>query len=177
MEPVEVSVAHVAERDVVEGEAELVLVETADGDAECPLVGAVRVGGGDFDGREVRECRDGARAGGGLEQRGGVDGLDVAGFAEGGDGHGLRRGNLLRWRWLRGRLVGIIRGLLVGYRRCRVGAAWALRVQGKAAKKASSQAERKEARWPHTCDSPKCLIDGELRQAGLRSDYRSKKGR
>ncbi len=63
MQAVVAAVAHVAERDAVEVEAELALAEAADGDAGRPFVIAERVGRLDIDAGELLDRLDRARAG------------------------------------------------------------------------------------------------------------------
>jgi len=53
-----VAIAHVAQRDAVEGETQLVLVEGADGDARGPLVGAEGVGGLEVHARQLLDHLD-----------------------------------------------------------------------------------------------------------------------
>ena len=57
-----VAIAHVAERDAIERESQLVLVEAADVDAHGPFVGAKRVSAGDGDTRQSLDNLDRARA-------------------------------------------------------------------------------------------------------------------
>jgi hypothetical protein len=93
VESIEIAIGHVAEWYIVKGEAELVLIEAANRDAESPFVCAVGVGAGDFDAGQMGEDGDGTCAGGGLEQELLVDGLDVAGFTLGGDGDFVGNGD------------------------------------------------------------------------------------
>ncbi len=66
MQPIQVAVAHITKRYVVQREAKLVLAEAAHADAQRPLVGAVGVGLGDLHRGQVRERGDGAGAGRGF---------------------------------------------------------------------------------------------------------------
>ncbi len=63
VQAVVVAVAHVPERDVVEGEAELVLVEAAHGDPRRPLVGAEGIGGLEVHAGQLGQHLDRADAG------------------------------------------------------------------------------------------------------------------
>ena len=63
VQAVMVAIAHVAQRNAVEGESQLVLVEAADGDALRPFIIAERVGGLEIDAWQLLDCleRIGAR--------------------------------------------------------------------------------------------------------------------
>ncbi len=116
---VQVAVAHIAERYIVQGEAELILVEAAHADAQSPLVGAVGIGLGDFDGGQVGERGDGAGAGRGLLQKVMPYRLHISVLSECRDRNSLFHLDLLG--------VGVLAGLVLAVSRLRVdrgGALW-----------------------------------------------------
>ena len=97
MQAVEVAVGHIAERHIIKGEAELVLVEAAHRDAQRPFIRAVGIGRGDADAGQMCKSGDGTCAGRRLQQELGVDGLLVTRGTGSGDGDGFRGRDLLRW--------------------------------------------------------------------------------
>ena len=89
VEAVVVAIRHIAERDAIEIEAQLVLVEPAQGDAGGPFIGPERIGRLEVDRRQLGDGAQGAGAGG-------LDGeirarklLDLAGLAGAVDDDGI----------------------------------------------------------------------------------------
>ena len=63
MQAVDIAIAHVAERNAVEREAELVLVEAAQRDAHRPFVVAERIGGLEIHAGQFLDCLEWAGTG------------------------------------------------------------------------------------------------------------------
>ncbi len=81
VQAVVIAVAHVAQRDTVEVEAELALAEAADGDAGRPFVVAERIRGLDVDAGQLLDRLDQAGAGRERDEILSGDFLHLAGFA------------------------------------------------------------------------------------------------
>jgi len=76
-----IAIAHVSQRNAVEGEAKLVLVEAADADALRPFIAAERIGRLEIDAGQLLDGFERIGAGRQGDEIAGGDFLDLAGLA------------------------------------------------------------------------------------------------